>query len=92
MCEGFSRVLVTGGTGFLGSRLSDRLVSEGYAVRVLSRSTHNRARLNLADKIEFFVGDIARKESIAKAFSGVDQSFTQPPERSAERRYATPLR
>ena len=34
-------VLITGGTGFTGSHLVHRLVSEGRTVRVLARATSN---------------------------------------------------
>ena len=36
------RVLVAGGAGFVGSHLVDRLVSEGYAVRVIDNLSSGR--------------------------------------------------
>ena len=36
------RIVIAGGTGFIGSALTGRLLSEGYEVVVLSRSPHNR--------------------------------------------------
>jgi dihydroflavonol-4-reductase len=45
------RVLVTGGTGFIGHRLVDTLVAEGYDVSVLVRSTSDTSRLPTGVKI-----------------------------------------
>ena len=43
------KVFITGGTGFLGAALTDRLLTDGYSVTILSRSTKNRTlRLGLA--------------------------------------------
>ncbi len=36
------RVLVTGGAGFIGSHLVDRLVNEGYNVRVVDNLSSGR--------------------------------------------------
>ena len=51
------RVLVIGGTGFLGSHLVPRLQSQGHQVSVLTRSAENLRRLEAQD-IEGIVGDI----------------------------------
>ncbi len=63
-------VLVTGGTGFLGRRLTRRLVAEGHRVRVLARKTSNIEPLT-AMEVEIVVGDLADKSSLNGAFKGV---------------------
>ncbi len=43
------KVFITGGTGFLGAALTERLLSEGHSVTILSRSPKNRTlKLGLA--------------------------------------------
>jgi uncharacterized protein (TIGR01777 family) len=43
------KVFITGGTGFLGAALTERLLAEGHSVTILSRSSQNRAlKLGLA--------------------------------------------
>lgn len=51
------RVLVTGGTGFIGQHVVQALVERGYAVRVLARPTADIAFLE-ALGVEVFTGDI----------------------------------
>lgn len=48
-------VLVTGATGFIGSHLVNRLVSEGYKVVGIKRSSSKMDRLgSLADKVKWY--------------------------------------
>ncbi|MGI0045237.1 MAG: NAD-dependent epimerase/dehydratase family protein, partial [Nitrososphaeraceae archaeon] len=63
-------VLVTGGSGFLGRRLTGRLVAGGHRVRVLARKTSNIGQLT-AMEVEIVVGDLADKSSLNDAFRGV---------------------
>ena len=68
------KVLVTGGTGFLGSSLVRHLLRDGYAVRTLD----NNARGNLANlqsvknDVEVFEGDIRDAAAVEKAAKGVE--------------------
>jgi nucleoside-diphosphate-sugar epimerase len=68
------RFLVTGGAGFIGSRIVQRLVAEGAQVRVLDLFTTGR-RENLAgviDKIELLEGDIGDVTAVRQAVAGVE--------------------
>ncbi len=65
------KVLVTGGTGFLGKRLVKLLVEEGYPVRVLARKLSNIEYLKRLG-IEIFYGDVADKKSLGEAMEGID--------------------
>ena len=42
MKSGFKRALVTGGAGFVGSHIVDRLVRKGFEVRVLDDLSSGR--------------------------------------------------
>jgi nucleoside-diphosphate-sugar epimerase len=68
------RYLITGGTGFLGSALTRRLVNEGVRVRVLDdNSRGDAARLqDLRDRIEYVQGDVRDAAVVARACEGVD--------------------
>ena len=69
------RVLVTGGAGFIGSHVVDRLVHEGYAVRVLDdlssgKLANIQAHLD-SGAAEFVKGDIRDQETVKEAVKGV---------------------
>ncbi|MBI4373178.1 MAG: SDR family NAD(P)-dependent oxidoreductase, partial [Candidatus Omnitrophica bacterium] len=72
-----AKCLVTGGAGFIGSHIVDRLVAEGHQVRVYDDlSTGKRENLaHLEPKIELILGDIREKDALQKAANGVDHVF-----------------
>ncbi len=65
------KVLVTGGTGFTGSRLIPLLLQNGFQVRALVRPTSDRSPLS-ALRVEWATGDLANAESFTAALRGVD--------------------
>jgi 2-alkyl-3-oxoalkanoate reductase len=63
------RVLVTGATGFFGSRLAESLLSRGARVRALARPAADTRRLE-ALGVEVAHGDITVPSGLAAAFDG----------------------
>lgn len=83
-------VLVTGGAGFIGSHLADRLVDEGHHVFVFDNEATGR-RENVPAAARYMKGDVTRPADLEQAFStGLDtvchiagqvsliRSFTDP--------------
>src|SRR5262245_9500384 len=71
-------VLVTGATGFIGSHLADRLVSEGADVRCLVRPSrpHGRPARNLPPAAARPVlGDLVSGAGLSAALEGVELVF-----------------
>ncbi len=69
------RVMVTGGTGFLGSHSVVALLKAGYDVRLLVRSETKMRRLFAQHGVEikdFVVGDVTDDASVARALEGCD--------------------
>jgi len=69
------KVLVTGGSGFIGSGLVKALVKAGEKVRVLDDNSRGRPR-RLADvekDIEFIAGDIRDSAAVDGAAKGMDE-------------------
>lgn len=68
------KVLLTGGTGFIGSHLAEALIKKGYTLRCLVRNTSNLASLE-GLPVEFIHGDLADMDSLDKAVQGVDYVY-----------------
>jgi dihydroflavonol-4-reductase len=69
-----SLVLLTGGTGTVGSAVAAELVRRGRSVRALVRSIE-RARPCLPDSVELVVGDVTDARSVRAAMEGCDAAY-----------------
>jgi len=88
--------LVTGGAGFIGSHLVERLLADGVRVRVLDNfSSGNRTNLVFAPKfrrqLEVIRGDIRNLSVLLRAARGVKVIYHQAAMRSVPRSVKDPL-
>lgn len=84
--------LVTGGAGFIGSHIVDRLVSMGETVRVLDDFSAGKAEYiaDVKDKIEVLSGDIRDEQIVQRAMRDVDYCLHQAAMRSVPRSVEMP--
>ena len=70
-----SRILVTGGSGFIGSGLVKALVTAGHRVRVLDDNSRGNPRrlAEVAKDVELIAGDIRNAAEVEKAMQGMDE-------------------
>ncbi|MEM3584428.1 MAG: SDR family NAD(P)-dependent oxidoreductase, partial [Nitrososphaerales archaeon] len=72
----YSRILVTGGAGFIGSHIIDRLLQEGFEVIVLDNLSTGRItniKHHLKNKnFQLIKGDIREKNVVRRALKGVE--------------------
>jgi dTDP-L-rhamnose 4-epimerase len=72
------KMLITGGAGFIGSHLCDRLLEQGHNIRVLdnlSEQVHGadcKRPVYLNNDVELIKGDVRDKEAVRKALKGID--------------------
>ncbi len=75
-----TKILITGGAGFIGSHLADALLESGYEVRALdslSPQVHpDGKRPDYLDReVELMVGDVRDPAAMKKALAGVDAVY-----------------
>jgi UDP-glucose 4-epimerase len=72
-------LLVTGGAGFLGSHLVDRLLADGQRVRVLddlsSGELSNLSDAQASGRLEVVIGSVLDRETLGRAMAGVEAVF-----------------
>ena len=66
------KVLLTGGSGFLGSYVAEQLAAEGHVVRALVRPRSDRGVLNKLARVEFAPGALEDPATLRPAVDGVD--------------------
>src|SRR5436190_5927708 len=72
------KVLITGGAGFIGSHLADRLLGDGHQVRALDNldpQAHAQGERPdyLDPDVELQTGDVRDHEAVGRALDGVDE-------------------
>lgn len=78
-----SKVLITGGTGFIGKRLCTRLIERGHEVVLLSRSANPRA------SIPTYIWDYKKGFVDTRALEGVDSIIHLAGENIGKKRWTT---
>ena len=69
------KILVAGGTGYVGGRLVVRLLEAGHDVRVLARSPAGARQYSWSDDVELVQGDVLERESLDAAFAGCSVAY-----------------
>jgi len=87
-----AKILITGGSGFIGSNIVIEALKRGYEVRVLDNfSTGRRKNLNFYfDRIELIEGDLRSAGVVQQAVEGVDYILHQGALPSVPRSIADP--
>jgi dTDP-L-rhamnose 4-epimerase len=73
-----SKILVTGGAGFIGSHLADELLAHGYGVRALDNlcpqvhGKNARRPAYLDARVELVIGDVRDPATVRSALTGAD--------------------
>ena len=68
-------VLVTGATGYIGGRLTPRLIDEGHRVGVLVRNAARVRSRSWAERVEIVEGDALDRDTLSRALAGVDCAY-----------------
>jgi dihydroflavonol-4-reductase len=80
-------ILITGGTGLLGTHLLPALINSGESVRVLIRESSDYRKIlsvwqyyyknpeNLLEKIDWFRGDVTNKPDVYNALENVERVY-----------------
>ena len=87
-----SKFLVTGGAGFIGSHISNKLVKDNHFTRILDNfSSGKMANLDgITDKVEIINGDIRSLDDCMKATKGIDFVLHQAALRSVPKSMEDP--
>jgi uncharacterized protein (TIGR01777 family) len=77
-------VLITGGTGFIGRYLTEKLLEKGYTVSILSRESKAST-----DKVSYYIWDVSTKSIEEASVRNADYIIHLAGENIAEKRWTT---
>ena len=66
------KIVVLGGTGFIGSHLVPKLVAQGHAVTVLSRNRERRRSLLVLPSVKILSTEVYDRAALVQRFAGHD--------------------
>lgn len=78
------RILITGGAGFIGTHLVDRLFDQGNQIVVLDNLSTGNLK-NLRDEVTFIKGDIRDKDMVMRALKGCTKVYHHAAELGVDR-------
>ncbi len=87
-----TKVLVTGGAGYIGAHVASELLNDGYSVRIyddFSNGLHRRVDGKFRDIVE---GDILDREKLIQAMHGVDAVIHLAAKKAVEESVKNPLK
>jgi len=87
-----TKVLVTGGAGYIGAHVAAELLNEGYSVRIyddFSNGLHRRVDGKFCDIVE---GDIQDREKLIQAMNGIDAVIHLAAKKAVEESVQDPLK
>ena len=84
--------LVTGGAGFIGSHICDRLLTEGHQVRILDNfSTGKHENIPASDDVEVIEGDVGDYDTVKSAMQDINMVFHEAAIASVPETVGNPL-
>ena len=87
-----TKVLVTGGAGYIGAHVAAELLNEGYSVRIyddFSNGLHRRVDGKFRDIVE---GDIQDRDKLIQAMQGIDAVIHLAAKKAVEESVKNPLK
>jgi len=87
-----SKILITGGAGYIGAHVAAELLSQGYSVRIyddFSNGLHKRVDGKFRDVVD---GDILDRERLIEALQGIDGVIHLAAKKSVEESVKNPLK
>lgn len=69
------KILICGATGYVGSRLTNKLLSDGHEVRCLARNPNSLNERFNSEKLEVIHGNLLNTESLEHIFEDIEVAY-----------------